>query len=82
MTDTATQPADKVAALSASILQGAPREPLPRAIVWRRTLIALVYERRYQAALRRRVRNELRCRVLARQRQRARVALLGARGLL
>lgn len=70
------------AALAATILQGAPREPLPAGTIWRRRIIALWAERRYQAALRRRDRNERRCRALARERNRARVALFGARGLL
>lgn len=78
---TAPRPAPR-AALAATILQGAPREPLPAGTIWRRRIIALWTERRYQAALRRRDRNERRCRVLARERNRARVALFGARGLL
>lgn len=78
---TAPPPAPR-AALAATILQGAPREPLPASTIWRRRIIALWAERRYAAALRRRDRNERRCRALARERNRARVALLGARGLL
>ena len=77
-----TQPGTAPAALAATILQGAPRDPLPAATIWRRTLVALWAERRYQAALARRDRNERRCRALARARSRARVALACARGLL
>lgn len=76
-TDTPT-----AAALAATILQGAPRAPLPATVIWRRRIIALWTEGRYQAALSRRERNERRCRALARERTRARVALMGARGLL
>ena len=80
--DRPAPPVARRAALAATILQGTPREPLPAGIIWRRRIIALWAERRYQAALRRRDRNERRCRALARERSRARVALFGARGLL
>lgn len=82
MTAPLTQPGTAPAALAATLLQGAPRAPLPVATIWRRKLIALWTERRYQAALRQRDRNDRRCRALARDYRRARVALMGARGLL
>ena len=82
MTDQPTQPGTAPAALASHLLQGAPHAPMPAATIWRRRIVALWIERRYQAALRQRDRNERRCRTLARESRRARVALMGARGLL
>lgn len=67
---------------TAQILHGPVRAPDSAAARWRRRLVMLWLERAYRRALRRRVRNEQRVRHLARQRQRARVALGVARGML
>ena len=77
-----TQPGTTPTDLGICVLLGAPHAPMPAATIWRRRIVALWTERRYQAALRRRDRNERRCRALARDSRRARVALMGARGLL
>ena len=77
-----SQPGTTPTDLGACVLLGAPHAPMPATTIWRRRIVALWLERRYQAALRRRDRNERRCRALARDSRRARVALMGARGLL